>query len=370
MKKLMNKCKICNKESKLISKVLSICLNCIRNYPNEALKIAREAHKISREKYELPIEPPKEGIECKLCANKCKIPINSKGFCGLVKNENNSLKRIIEPNKGLLEYYLDPLPTNCVADWVCPGCTGKGYPKYSYCNGPEIGYYNLAIFYCACNLDCLFCQNWFYREELKELNSVVSNEELLKTINQKVSCICFFGGDPAPQMVHALSFANLALENKKGILRVCWETNGLMNKKFLEKAVEISLISGGNIKFDIKAYDKVLYKVLTGVDNKQLFKNIKIAAKRFEEREEVPLVVASTLVIPGYIDEEEIRKIAKFLAKINPKIPYRLLAFYPHYLMNDLPPTSKEHMMKCYYAAKQELENVSIGNYWLLGNYY
>jgi len=35
------------------------------------------------------------------------------------------------PIQGNLRWYFDPLPTNCVADWVCPGGTGAGCPKWA-----------------------------------------------------------------------------------------------------------------------------------------------------------------------------------------------------------------------------------------------
>jgi pyruvate formate lyase activating enzyme len=77
------------------------------------------------------------------------------------------------------------------------------------------------------------------------------------------------------------------------------------------------------------------------------------------------------LLIPGYIDEEEIRNIARFIASIDPEIPYSLLAFYPNYMLTDLPPTSRSHANRCIKVAKEEgLRNVHLGNSWLLGDYY
>ena len=368
-------CKLCGKKSKTISEIIGVCSDCLRNNPNEALKIAMKGHEISRGKFGLPPEPPRDpkGIQCTLCANNCRIPEGGKGFCGLVENRNGKLVRLAgAPDRGLLEWYYDPLPTNCVADWICPGCTGRGYPKWAYTKGPEYGFNNLAVFYGACNLDCLFCQNWQYRYLTAKLEPIFSAEDLAKLVNERVSCVCYFGGDPSPQMPHALYASKLMLEKTRGrIFRVCWESNGLMNPNILDKAVELSLISGGNFKFDIKAWTPSIYKALTGVDNKQLFENIKRAAKRIGERRDPPLIIASTLLVPGYVDEEEVRMIAGFLADIDPTIPYRLLAFHPDYLMDDLPPTSRSHMMKCLEAAKKEgLENISIGNPWLLGDYY
>jgi len=66
------------------------------------------------------------------------------------------------PQEGKLSWYHDPLPTNCVADWVCSGGTGAGYPKYAHCPGPELGYSNLAVFFHACTFNCLYCQNWHF----------------------------------------------------------------------------------------------------------------------------------------------------------------------------------------------------------------
>ncbi len=368
-------CQLCGKKSKVISKVIGVCADCLRENPNEALRIAMEAHKRSRGKYGLPPEPPRDpkGIKCTFCANECQIPEGGYGFCGLVKNENGKLVRLAGlPNSGLLSWYYDPLPTNCVAEWICPGCTGRGYPKYAYNNGPEVGYHNLAVFYGACNLDCLYCQNWQYRNMTKELRPLISAESLASLVNERVSCVCYFGGDPGPQMPHAIVASKLMLERSKGrIFRVCWETNGLMNKNYLKKALELSLISGGIFKFDVKAWSPPIYKALTGCDNKPLFENLKFAVKYFEEREEVPLIVVSILLVPGYVDLYEIEMLAKFIADLNPKIPCSLLAFHPDYMLTDLPPTSTKHAMEALKIMKKEgIEEVNIGNIWLLGNYY
>ena len=51
------------------------------------------------------------------------------------------------PQDGNLSWYHDPLPTNCVADWVCPAGSEAGFPAFSYTPGPEYGYNNLAVFY-------------------------------------------------------------------------------------------------------------------------------------------------------------------------------------------------------------------------------
>ena len=88
--------------------------------------------------------------------------------------------------------------------------------------------------------------------------------------------------------------------------------------------------------------------------------------KLYEKRPDLPVLSASTLLVPGYIDAIEVEKIAKFTSKINPQIPYTLLAFYPCYIMNDLPTTSRKQALECKKAAENHLKNVRVGNLHLL----
>ncbi|MEN2986151.1 MAG: radical SAM protein [Thermodesulfovibrionaceae bacterium] len=364
----MGICKICEESSSYISKHLSLCLKCIKSYPNKALPFVLKAHRESRALYGLPGEIPKSetGVQCKICANECKIADSQYGYCGLRKNEAGKLKAPLY-GQGKLSWYLDPLPTNCVADWVCPAGTGAGYPEFAYTKGAEYGYYNLAVFFHACSFNCLFCQNWHFKERTfsPKSNTV---EDLLKSLKPSVSCICYFGGDPSVQIVFALYASEKAIKEKKGrILRICWETNGSMNSAYLKKMVQLSLISGGCIKFDLKAWDENLHIALTGVSNKRTKENFQFVGKYINERKNPPLLVASTLLVPGYIDIEEVEKISNFIASVNPNIPYRLLAFYPHFYMDDLPFTSKKLAYDCMEVAKKAgLRNVSVGNIHLL----
>jgi pyruvate formate lyase activating enzyme len=82
-------------------------------------------------------------------------------------------------------------------------------------------------------------------------------------------------------------------------------------------------------------------------------------------------VIASTLLVPGYISVEEVRQIASFISKINPDIPYALLGFTPQFMIDDLPRTSLNHAEEALRAAQDEgLTNVRIGNRHLLGADY
>ena len=302
-----------------------------------------------------------DGVTCGLCSRGCALSEGERGFCGLRYNHEGRLSHLAgTPGRGILHWYRDPLPTNCVADWVCPGHT-------------RYGDHNLAVFYASCTLNCLFCQNWHFRQTDPRLDrqgsvEALSAAALAECANELTFCVCFFGGDPASQMPHALAAGKYLAD--RGV-RVCWETAGTMHPKFARAATELSLRSGGCIKFDLKAYDPTLHRVLTGASNERSLENFAYAASRFPTRPSSPLVIASTLLVPGYVDTEEVSAIAHFIAGINPEIPYALLGFHPEFFMRDLPYTSFQHAYDALDAAKQAgLTNVRLGNVHLFSRAY
>lgn len=359
-------------DNHLVSEAIGFCLRCVRTHFRKVWPHIKEVHKLSRRRFGLPEEPPRSpaGVPCNICVNECSIPEGERGYCGVRINRGGKLSGGTS-REGYLCWYYDPLPTNCVADWVCPGGTGRGYPQYCHRKGPEHGYKNLAVFYRACSFNCLFCQNWHYREPAPWQDNT-SASKLADAVDEETACICYFGGDPTPQLPHAIATSHLALEKRRGsILRICWETNGTMHSSYLEEMVRLSLKSGGCIKFDLKAWSQEVHLALCGITNKRTLENFQLAAQWIKERPEPPLLVASTLLVPGYVDEQEVANIARFIASLNPGIPYSLLAFYPNFYMGDLPATSSRHALGCKEAAEaQGLKEVRLGNVHLLSSKY
>lgn len=363
----MGVCVNCGDSTPLISQAIGVCLRCLRTGYDSMMDHIVEVHGKSRQPFGLPAVPPRdpEGVACKLCHNSCQIGEGGLGYCGIRSVKGDKIKG--GTRDANVDWYYDPLPTNCVADWVCPGGTGIGYPQYAYKRGLEHGYKNLAVFYNGCSFNCLFCQNWHFRERVSTENRILVSE-LASSVDTKTACICYFGGDPTPQLIHSINASKKAIqENRERILRVCWETNGSMNPGLLSQMIDISLRSGGCIKFDLKAWTENLHLALCGVSNKRTLDNFEIVAQNIHKRKAVPLLVASTLLVPGYIDREEVYKIASFIYALNPDIPYALLGFYPHFLMRDLPKTTRVQAEECLKAAREAgLARVRIGNVHLL----
>lgn len=280
-----------------------------------------------------------------------------RGYCNLRENCGGRMAVLGgSPEAGVLHWYYDPLPTNCVAMDVCGARGSRGKD-------------NLAVFYGACSLNCLFCQNWQYMQNAAAMSPQVSAAELAQAATGRVACICYFGGDPTPQLPHALATSRLA-GTRRGV-RICWETNGTMHPTYLRRIVDLSLESGGTIKFDLKAYSEPIHIALTGFPNRRTLDNFAAAALRSAERPDPPLVVASTPLVPGYVEEEEVGALARMIASLNPQIPYRLLAFYPSFLMENLPTTSQAHAGRCLTAARAAgVRHVALGNVHLLSDLY
>jgi pyruvate formate lyase activating enzyme len=232
------RCVVCGENRPLTAGFLGLCPGCARQ--ESGLKHARTAHARSRGGFGLPGAPPRTagGVTCPLCGAACRIGEGERGFCGLRTVQDGRLRHLAgTPRRGVLHWYRDPLPTNCVADWVCSGSAQRGR-------------HNLAVFYASCTLDCLFCQNWHYRRADVERSVGLSARELAETANPDTHCVCYFGGDPASQMPHALASARRLAE--RGVV-ICWETAGTAREELMDRAVQLSLESGGCVKFDLKA---------------------------------------------------------------------------------------------------------------------
>jgi pyruvate formate lyase activating enzyme len=200
----------------------------------------------------------------------------------------------------------------------------------------------------------------------------VAAASLAKAADERTGCICYFGGDPATQVEHALTASRLAIERNRGRApRICWETNGSMSRRRLREAATLSLATGGCVKFDLKAWNAGIHRGLCGADNRRTLANFAWLARLSRQRPEPPLLVASTLLVPGYVDAEEVGALAKFAARLDAGIPYSLLGFHPDFYMADLPRTSRRHAQACHEAALAAgLGRVRIGNPHVLGRDY
>jgi pyruvate formate lyase activating enzyme len=376
----MGTCRFCGRSSPVISEILQICRDCILNGDWTAIKPHLiNIHTQVRNIADLPGTPPKSPIEntkinCNLCINECSLGEQDLSYCGLRNISKDYTGELPMPTKakGYIHGYLDRNPTNCCNAWFCPAGSSYGYPEYSNQKGPELGTYSYAAFLYGCSFNCLFCQNASHKSFSKR--NIYSAKDLAESIskNNKITCICYFGGTPEPQLPFTINLTELILNKIKNDIpkrnfRVCWEWNGSGNRNLIEKCMKIAINTGGNIKFDLKSYNERLNYALCGVTNKRTLENFRFLAKNyFGTRKGLYEMSACTLLVPEYTNKEEVELIAKFISEIDNEIPYSLLVFHPDYQMRDLPITPKQQALDCLKIAKKYLTNVHLGNKFLL----
>lgn len=365
---IIGTCNFCGKTEKNVSAILSICRECIINGDWVIIEPhILNIHKQVRALVELPSEPPKAKkpelkFKCNLCINECALSENDISYCGLRSIKKNESGMLLLPSRkhGYIHGYLDPIPTNCCNAWFCNG----DYNTYSF-----------AAFLYGCSFNCLFCQNYSHKYFSKRY--LVDVDSLADKIynNKNISCICYFGGTPEVQLPFTINLSNIIIDKiqkneKTRKFRVCWEWNGSGNKLLVDKCMQIAVNSGGNIKFDLKSFNEKLNLALCGVSNRRTLENFRYLAENYfgTRGKSMPELSACTLLVPGYVNQEEVEQIAKFISEINKNIPYSLLVFHPDYQMNDLPITPKKQANKCFEVAKKYLNHVNLGNKFLLGS--
>jgi pyruvate formate lyase activating enzyme len=108
---------------------------------------------------------------------------------------------------------------------------------------------------------------------------------------------------------------------------------------------------------DIKAWDRDIHRELTGVENDWILKLPEEILKR-----DFTLEVLS-LYIPGMVETDQIREIARLLVKLNEEIPFTILAFFGAYKLEHLPSPNLYQMLDAYRAVRDVgLKKVRLGN--------
>jgi pyruvate-formate lyase-activating enzyme len=168
--------------------------------------------------------------------------------------------------------------------------------------------------------------------------------------------VAFTGGDILCKPEFYIEAAQRIKEESKD-LWVLLETNGYgFTLKNLEAYAE-----GGIDAFwlDIKAYSEETYRKLCGTTNAHILSSVEDIVNHGFTLEVL------TLHIPGIVETDEHRKIARLVAEIDSKIPMTLLAFFPFYKLQQpeyRAPTVQE-MAESYKAMREEgLENLRLGN--------
>jgi pyruvate formate lyase activating enzyme len=282
-------------------------------------------------------------VKCKACKQECKISEGKTGICGVRLNKDGKLYLMVYGKASGSN--IDPIEKK---------------PFFHFMPGEKA----FSIGTIGCNFRCEFCQNY----ETSQASKGIKITELQKTIDRysqslspkeiveyckdnSIPIIAYTYNEPAIFIEYALDTARLA--TKEGIKNV-FVSNGYES----EETIDFIAPYVHAMNIDLKSFSDDFYKKICGGKLQNVLDTIKYAYKKGI------WIEITTLVIPGKNDsEEELRKIAKFIAGIDKEMPWHISAFFPMYKMTDVQTTKYETLRKAHDIGKEEgLKYVYVGN--------
>ncbi len=178
--------------------------------------------------------------------------------------------------------------------------------------GPFIGYKQLFVRFCGCNLNCAYCDTEFDVKNAKEY----SVDELLDVVNRNSDChsVSLTGGEPLLSLDFLKEFVS------KCTLPVYLETNGTLYKNLAEIIDDIDFVSA-----DIKLPSCTGLKPLW--DEHDMF--FEIASEK---------TLFAKVVFDSNIEDEEIKKACNLCRKYDIELVLQPM------MKGDVPSVSPEFM--------------------------
>jgi len=274
-------------------------------------------------------------VHCYLCAHHCKINSGKFGICGVRKNIDGILNTLVYAEA--IAANIDPIEKKPLYHFL-PGSTS----------------YSIATI--GCNFRCEFCQNWQISQLSKRDQGSPGQKLLPQDIveqakQQKCQSISYTYTEPTIFFEYAYDTAKLA---KEAGLKNNFVTNGYMTREAL-KTIN-PYLDAANI--DFKSFDEDFYVKVCSGHLQPVLDSIKFA------KELGIWIEVTTLIIPGQNDsDQELKKIAEFIAGVGKDIPWHISRFHPDYKFTDKEFTSMQTLEKAYNFGKQAgLKYVYLGN--------
>lgn len=292
---------------------------------------------------------------CTACQWYCPIPENFTGICSVRVNIKGKLYLLVHSLAS--SYHIDPIEKK---------------PLYHFL--PGSGIFSFGTY--GCCFGCDFCQNWEISQTPKILKKeLVSKRKLFKVTPSLIDFInknsiklsskeivdyCLKHHIPSiaftynePTIFAEYAYDTMKIAKKYGIYGV-FVSSGYESKETLDLLEEY--IDAYNI--DIKGGTEEFYQKISHTHLKPVLTTVQEIFKRGK------WIEITTLLIPTLnTDEKQIRFIARFIASISKDIPWHVTAFYPHYKLLHIPPTTYEILQKGYEIGKEEgLNFVYTGN--------
>jgi len=195
------------------------------------------------------------------------------------------------------------------------------------------------IYNYGCNFNCTWCSYKLKNGgKPKKFLGIDQIKRILSELD--IERIHFLGGEPTiySELAEIVNFA----KNELGVYTKIGHSNG---SRPLPEGIDAASIS-------IKTISEKIHIEHAGASNAPVLRNFAEAYERGITLD------ASSVLIPGLIDCDEIERIARFIADINPDIPYHIVGYVPVPNSPWRKPTPEE-VKKAENIAKRHLKNVT-----------
>jgi pyruvate formate lyase activating enzyme len=265
---------------------------------------------------------------CQLCPHRCAVPEDSFGFCGVRQNRDGAIRHAAYGKVSAIA--LDPIEKK---------------PLYMFHPGKMI----LSIGGYGCNFRCPFCQNCHisieHRDTWRDAETVLP-EQIVSLAERAVPDgnigVAYTYNEPLIGVEFVYDCARLI--RKTGLCNVL-VTNGYINREPLEAL--LPYIDAMNI--DLKGFREGFYEKLGGSLG-PVKETIRLAHRYCH-------VEITTLIVPGE-NEDDIDRLAEWIASVGPEIPLHLTRFFPRYTYTEREPASTGTIDRLRGIAQKHLKNV------------
>ncbi|MBQ6502868.1 MAG: radical SAM protein [Flexilinea sp.] len=269
-------------------------------------------------------------VRCIYCHHMCELEPGKTGYCGTRMLRNG---QSVSLNYGeITSLALDPIEKKPLALF-------------------HSGSYILSLGSWGCNMRCPWCQNESISRDRVRSVSVTPEEIVQRALELRPQGnigIAYTYNEPLISYEFIQDTA--AAAHEAGLKNVL-VTNGMGTPELLSELLEH--IDALNI--DLKTIVPEQYERIGG-DLDTVLENI-------EEASYCAHVEVTTLVVPGFNDNpDEMAKLARTLAEIDPEIPLHVTRFFPAAEMRTTPPTPVQTVYRLADIARKYLRYVFVGN--------
>ncbi|MBI4443168.1 MAG: AmmeMemoRadiSam system radical SAM enzyme [Acidobacteria bacterium] len=256
-------------------------------------------------------------VRCYACGHCCPIADGQPGVCKVRFNRGGTLY----------------VPWGYVGGAQCDPIEKKPF-FHAY---PGALAYSFGML--GCDLHCGYCQNWVTSQALRDASAVSSPLE----------------ATPEEMMRQALAMGAKVVVSTYNEPLITSEWAVAIFKEAKAAGLVTGFVSNGNgtpqvleylrpwvnlYKVDLKSFDDRRYRQLGG-----RLQPILDTIRRLHEMAFWVEIV--TLVVPGFNDsDDELRRLAEFLAGVSPDFPWHVTAFHQDYKMKDSDNTSAETLLR------------------------